>query len=59
MSQTLTLRSWIFASSPPSGSSRMNVSWTRAALPLTLNTMSPASFSIQESSPMDINFSRI
>ena len=59
LSRTVSLRSWILASSPPALSSRMKVSRKRIALPLTLYTFSPCSFSIQKSSPMASSFSRI
>ena len=59
VSRTRSLRSWILSSSCPSRSSNLSVWRTRSFLPFTLNARSPASFSIQKSSPIDSIFSRI
>ena len=45
--------------STPEAFSRTHLSRTRAAIPLTLKTLSPTSFSIQYSSPIAMSFSRI
>ena len=52
-------RSWIFASSWPSASSKINVLRSRSALPFTLYARCPPSVSIQKSSPIDIAAARI
>ena len=47
LSRTVSFFSWIFESSFPLASSRMNVSRIRAALPFTLKRLLPSSSSIQ------------
>ena len=47
LSRTLSLRSWILATSLPFASSSTNVSRMRIALPSTRKTRSPSSSSIQ------------